>query len=219
MLDPETNSLLLLYDDTQNIYGKQKKRSFAWSSVGIQATGRTTILQKNYRNTVEALNFSYQFLSSYVGDEKGTGDLPVVKPELGGRNGAVPKVRRLADAAEEYDFIAAWIEKRIARGFKAREIAVLCRFKNQIAQFGKELKKRGIATTDMFGKQDEDSARLSTMHSSKGLEFRGVVIPDLGCMPCRDIPPDEEARLLYVALTRSTESLLVTYRTRLMQRW
>jgi hypothetical protein len=211
MLDPETNSLLLLYDDTQNIYGKQKKRAFTWSSVGIQATGRTTILQKNYRNTIEALTFSYQFLSSYVGDEKGTDDLPVVKPELGGRKGAVPKVRRLANAAEEYDFIAAWIEKRIACGFKAREIAVLCRFKHQIAQLGKELKKRGITTTDMFGKQDEDSAHLLTMHSSKGLEFRGVVIPDLGCMPCRDVPPDEEARLLYVALTRSTESLLVTY--------
>lgn len=212
MLDPETNSLLLLYDDTQNIYGKQKKRSFTWSSVGIQATGRTTILQKNYRNTVEALNFSYQFLSSYVGDEKGTEDLPVVKPELGGRNGAIPKVRRVADAAEEADYIAAWIQKRIERGYKAREIAVLCRFNNQVTQLDNELKKRGIATTTMFGNQaDADGARLLTMHSSKGLEFRGVVIPDLGCMPHASVPPDDEARLLYVAMTRSTESLLVTY--------
>ena len=49
------------------------------------------------------------------------------------------------------------------------------------------------------------------MHSSKGLEFNNVAIPDLGFMPYATVPADEEARLLYVALTRSTERLLVTY--------
>jgi hypothetical protein len=56
MVDPETNSLLVLYDSAQNIYGKSKKsRQFSFKSVGIQASGRTTILRINYRNTKQIL--------------------------------------------------------------------------------------------------------------------------------------------------------------------
>lgn len=49
------------------------------------------------------------------------------------------------------------------------------------------------------------------MHTSKGLEFNSVAIPDLGCMPYQKAGVDEEAKLLYVALTRSTDSLFVSY--------
>ena len=39
MVDPETNSLLLLYDDAQSIYKKKSGLGFTLSSVGIQAKG------------------------------------------------------------------------------------------------------------------------------------------------------------------------------------
>lgn len=212
MLDPETNSLLLLYDDTQNIYGKTKKRSFSWNSVGVQATGRTTILQKNYRNTIEALDFSYQFLSAYMGDDKGTEELPIIKPEFGGRNGAMPEVKRLANIAEEFDHIAEWVADCIKNDLTYSDIAMLCRVNIQIEQFCKELRKRGIPTNTVIGKhKKKDGITALTMHSSKGLEYPCVLIPDLSCMPHLDAEIDEEARLLYVAMTRSTERLLVTY--------
>src|SRR5690606_29003502 len=51
MVDPSTNSLLVLYDDAQSIYEPARRRKFSFSSVGIQAQGRTTILKYNYRNT------------------------------------------------------------------------------------------------------------------------------------------------------------------------
>jgi superfamily I DNA and RNA helicase len=51
MLDPETNSLLLLYDDAQSIYGQRRSSTFSFRSVGISASGRTKILKRNYRNT------------------------------------------------------------------------------------------------------------------------------------------------------------------------
>lgn len=212
MLDPETNSLLLMYDDTQNIYGKTSRRAFSWASVGIQASGRTTILHKNYRNTVEALDFSFRFLTSYIGEEQGTDEIPVVKPELAGRHGAAPKIRRLENAREEFDYLAAWIGKRLERGVAANEIAILCRFKNQIDTLKRELARRDLvaATGDEMA-AGADGVRLLTMHASKGLEFRAVAIPDLGAMPCAQVPAEDEARLLYVAMTRSTESLLVTY--------
>jgi hypothetical protein len=56
MVDPTTNSLLVLYDDAQSIYDRtQKSKNFSFKSVGIQAQGRTTILKINYRNTRQIL--------------------------------------------------------------------------------------------------------------------------------------------------------------------
>lgn len=48
MVDPETNALLVLYDDAQSIYGG-RRRKFSFKSVDVQAQGRTTILRLNYR--------------------------------------------------------------------------------------------------------------------------------------------------------------------------
>jgi hypothetical protein len=46
MVDKETNSLLVLYDDAQKIYEESRQaRKFSFASVGIQAQGRTTILR------------------------------------------------------------------------------------------------------------------------------------------------------------------------------
>jgi len=49
-----------------------------------------------------------------------------------------------------------------------------------------------------------------TMHSSKGLEFPVVAIPGLGYMPHRDYGIHEEAKLLYVAMTRAMDQLILT---------
>ncbi|HNW03225.1 MAG TPA: NERD domain-containing protein, partial [Burkholderiaceae bacterium] len=55
MVDPNTNSLLVLYDDAQSIYERARSKQFSFKSVGIQAQGRTTILKINYRNTKQIL--------------------------------------------------------------------------------------------------------------------------------------------------------------------
>ncbi len=49
-----------------------------------------------------------------------------------------------------------------------------------------------------------------TMHSSKGLEFPLVSISGLGYMPGKQHDLAAEAKLLYVAMTRSTDKLLLT---------
>lgn len=219
MIDPETNSLLLMYDDAQNIYGGGKRRVFTWSSVGINATGRSTILKVNYRNTVEALDFSYQFVSAYLDQSSSTEEIPLVHPEFGGRSGAKPEVHRLTNSAQELDHLASWLKKRAKAGIPFRQMAVLCRFNTQVDKIREGLAKKGVAVdseqvnghrTNAFNPA-EDTVKVLTMHSSKGLEFNSVVIPDLGCMPYAKAAPAEEARLLYVALTRSTESMLLTY--------
>jgi len=49
-----------------------------------------------------------------------------------------------------------------------------------------------------------------TMHSSKGLEFPIVAVSGIGNMPVNGADSVNEAKLLYVAMTRSTEKLLLT---------
>ena len=48
------------------------------------------------------------------------------------------------------------------------------------------------------------------MHSSKALEFPVVAIPGRGYMPHRDYGIHEEAKLLYVAMTRAMDQLMLT---------
>jgi superfamily I DNA/RNA helicase len=56
----------------------------------------------------------------------------------------------------------------------------------------------------------EDSIKLVTMHSSKGLEFPVVFVAGVGSMPHPHVPIQEDARLLYVAMTRAIDRLVMT---------
>ena len=56
-------------------------------------------------------------------------------------------------------------------------------------------------------KPEAQSVKLLTMHSSKGSEFSVVFIAGVGFMPNQSQAIADEARLLYVAMTRATEYL------------
>lgn len=58
---------------------------------------------------------------------------------------------------------------------------------------------------------DLSGVKLVTMHSSKGLEFPLVCIPGLGAASKHDEDLRDEARLVYVAMTRSTQELVMTH--------
>jgi superfamily I DNA/RNA helicase len=49
-----------------------------------------------------------------------------------------------------------------------------------------------------------------TMHASKGLEFPVVFIPGVGYLPNQYGEVADEARLLYVAMTRAIEVLVLS---------
>ena len=51
---------------------------------------------------------------------------------------------------------------------------------------------------------------MLTRHSSKGLEFSRVILVGLGQLRAQPEDVAEESRLLYVAMTRARECLLIT---------
>jgi len=89
-------------------------------------------------------------------------------------------------------------------------MAIIARFNTQLERLRLALTKMDIPIEPLDRASRADAVRLLPMHSSKGREFNAVVIPDLGCMPYAKVPAHAEARLLHVALTRSTERQLLT---------
>jgi len=89
IVNPATDSLLVLYDDAQNLYGQRAKRQFSFNSLGIKAQGRITMLKLNYRNTAQVL-LAYEFAKEVMQPTNGTDDdmPPLVDPSSAGRRRA-----------------------------------------------------------------------------------------------------------------------------------
>jgi superfamily I DNA/RNA helicase len=218
MIDPNTNSLLVLYDEAQNINGSVSRRKFTWKSLGIQAQGRTTILKLNYRNTLEILavarSFANELLDADAGDDDG---VPLIAPESAGRRGALPELIRVEHARDELPSLLQHIRDEQAHGRRLDDIAVLYRYGWQGDKLREALTRADIPWRAAEGKDKgslfvvKDCVKLVTMHSSKGLEFPMVIIPYLGQMPKAGEDESREARLLYVAMTRATERLLLIH--------
>src|SRR4051812_35918301 len=95
MVDPQTNSLLVLYDDAQSINRSKSRLGFSFAEVGIHARGRTTVLKLNYRNTVEVLGVACRFAREVLSPKEAEEDgIPLLVPESAGRRGELPRLAR-----------------------------------------------------------------------------------------------------------------------------
>ena len=219
MVDPDTNSLLLLYDDAQSIYSKKSQLDFSLSSVGVQARGRTTVLKLNYRNTDEILGFAYRFACRYLSPhDEGEDHVPLVVPESAGRHGPPPAVKIFSCYEEEARYVAH-IFRRLhdEQGVAWPDMCVTYRsnwmgekLQKAFQASGLPIQWLGNAKAKKQFSPGADSVKLMTMHSSKGLEFPVVAVSGVGYMPGDGADKVSEAKLLYVAMTRSTEKLLLT---------
>ena len=218
MVDPDTNSLLVLYDDAQNIYGKADRPKFTWKSVGVQAQGRTTILRINYRNTMEILSVARRFANELLDEHDDDDDgVPLIEPQSAGRRGAIPELIRVEHAADQLGAIIDCLRDEHTQGRRYSDMAVIFRNLWEGEKLHEALDRVGIPSrlADRNGKGTlfvvDDTVKLITMHSSKGLEFPLVIIPGLGSLPKPGKDEAEEARLLYVAMTRATERLVLIH--------
>ncbi len=218
MIDPDSDSLLLLYDDAQSIYHQKRGLGFSLSSVGIKAQGRTTILRLNYRNTREILNFAYQFARQYLEVHTADDDhIPLISPEAAGLNGPAPVVKQLPSEKAEINYAIACIKKWRDKGVPLRDIAVLYTSPVLGKKLALCLKNEKIPHLWMAAKKykaafdaEAEHVTLLTIHSSKGLEFHRVIILGVDLLGKEDERQKEDARLLYVGMTRAQDYLLLT---------
>jgi hypothetical protein len=216
MVNPETKSLLVLYDDAQSIYHTAKKLKFSFSSVGVQAAGRTTILKLNYRNTAEILAVARAFAAELLTAHNTEDDeAPTVQPMSTGRHGPKPILVQLPSLQKEAEYLADKLVAASKTGTPWGEMALIYRRYGVGKVLAEVLQRRDIPFQWQQAKGAgyspvHDSVKLITMHSSKGLEFSLVGIPGLGAELKEEDIVEDEARLLYVAMTRATHELVMT---------
>ena len=214
MVDPHTNSLLVLYDDAQSIYDTGEKRNFSFKSVGVQAQGRTTVLKINYRNTQEILEFAARFAKELLTPTEAEEDgVPRLLPVSAGHHGPKPLLIKLPTLKDEAKYIVEQFKAAHRDGTAWKDMAILYRNWNPVGKLINEaFAAAGIPITGHkkieFGDK-QDTVKLITFHSSKGLEFPLVAIPGVSIPSGEETATEDEARLLYVAMTRATKELLV----------
>ncbi|MHB1054179.1 MAG: DEAD/DEAH box helicase [Thiobacillus sp.] len=214
MVDPRTNALLVLYDDAQSIYHSGDKLNFSFKSVGVQAQGRTTVLKINYRNTQEILEFASHFAKELLMPSEAEEDgVPRLLPVSAGQRGPKPMLIKLPTLRDEAKYIIEQFTVAHRDGTPWKDMAILYRNWNPVGKvINDAFAAAGIPITGHknieFGDK-QDTVKLITFHSSKGLEFPLVAIPGASIPSGEEIATEEEARLLYVAMTRATKELLV----------
>jgi hypothetical protein len=214
MVDPSTNSLLVLYDDAQSIYERARSKQFSFKSVGIQAQGRTTILKINYRNTRQILHTASLVAADLLtADDKDDDGIPLLKPVSCGREGQEPLIIQLPTLQAEAEAIADHLAQAHHEGFAWGDMAVLCADTKTRDLCARTLAQRKLPVENRLGSGDFDPTsnkiKVMTMKVSKGLEFPVVALPGVGHMPAAGEDEKEAARVFYVAATRATQRLVV----------
>ncbi len=214
MVDPSTNSLLVLYDDAQSIYQRSRTQQFSFKSVGIQATGRTTILKINYRNTRQILQIASLVAADLLtADEKDDDGIPLLKPISCGRDGQAPIIIKLPSLREEALAIANQLNTAHKEGHAWGDMAILCADYSTMDTCADALHQRKLPFSVRKRAGDynpsADAIQIMTMKVSKGLEFPVVALPGVGHMPAAGEDEQEAARVFYVAATRATQRLVI----------
>lgn len=217
LLKPGRDHFVMALDGAQRIY-RGKRR---WNPPGMTAQGRTKVFDVNYRNTGEVLEDALLALGDAVqrGNSSEQGDdLDIfVMPEQAARRGPLPVRLACGSMQAEADEIAKHVAKLRDSGASPEHIAVLSGWRDLRA----ELLRRIPDAVEVRGAQRDkiaDAAGIvpvATLQMLKGLEYRHVVIGGANDIWVEDDELAEQdrqrRRLLYVAMTRASESLTVTY--------
>ncbi|MBM7660390.1 superfamily I DNA/RNA helicase [Bacillus mesophilus] len=196
-------SFIVAADKGQKIY----KTSFAWRDIGLNITGgRTKILKDSFRSTKQIIQLaaSLQQHDSIIKDDE------YVPPVLPSREGPKPVLIHCSTKESQDKEVAKAIKQIQAETPKAT-IAILTRdwrsaFRIKHSLDALRLQSQFIKKEE--GNPHEPGIKLSTYHSSKGLEFDYVMVMDLVDPNLADDVDEEqywelERRLLYVSITRA----------------
>lgn len=213
------DGLLLVGDNAQRIY----TRGYSMRNIGIDVTGRSVILAKNYRNTRQILTAGFPLVSDAWETEAKSAGLDDAKPVFSVRNGPRPAIVRCRSLEEEARFLS--IEIRYLLNFeryRPSEICILARNSAYREMAYSALKIAGVHVVHYQTRIDADdwteqeAVRVSSLHSAKGHEYAAVFIVGMveGVFPIRGLPAadvDQERALLYVGITRARDIMYLSY--------
>jgi superfamily I DNA/RNA helicase len=128
----------------------------------------------------------------------------LLKPDLVAeclRSGPKPELRQFSSPKVEAEFTREEIRRLFLEGYRADQIAVLCRRRSGVKSLTAALQGLGV--------------NVDTFHAFKGIEFDVVFLSQMDeCMLDRNGQSDEqvseERRLIYMAMTRARDRLYLS---------
>lgn len=230
-LNPETKAFLLVEDRAQSIY--KRKRTYI-QDIGLDFRGRSRVLKINYRNTQSVVEFAWKFYRAFSelrdpSEAKKIDPEEIIVPQATMRIGKKPKLIRCDSFEGEVCELIDSIKRLKGKGVKYKDILVLYRVKgayenNQWKNYLEILKEAFLneeipyywVAKDRDSKVNVDyndnSIKISTIDSSKGLDFKTVFILGAHNMPFyKEEDPYREASLFYIGMTRARDDLHISY--------
>lgn len=210
-------ALTIAADKAQNIY----RTGFSWSSVGIDIRGRSKLLDNTHRSTREIVTLAASLqMHDPIAKRKDEEYVPASPPD---KIGPLPVLFTPSSAAAELNLISK-LARELLRMTPKGSVGIVARTHQRIMEIGESLRRSNLTPEIIRSDQGDvmsPGVKLTTFHSAKGLEFDHVIVTGLseGILPERE-PMDSvdedleewlavERRLLYVAMTRARESLIL----------
>jgi hypothetical protein len=204
-----SRGVIMAGDAGQAIYGLGSP----YKRAGIDISGRTKILRTDFRTTCPIHDLAEKYRELCGPDVEGE-----AMTTHAFREGPSPELYRAATREELLKLLVEKVSLFIDKlGYDPENITVLAPGKAEVAAIQDRLGRRGIKSAnirdDSFSFTTEGLVRVSTLHSSKGLDFP-VVLLYLPSLPTAgefdEKSADSLARnLIYVAMTRAMDNLNV----------
>ena len=200
-------NIFLVGDDLQNIY------SFRGSNNNIileikkyfpKISLESMII--NYRSTPEIISIANEIQSK---NEKNLKKDMVSNID----KNLKPKILIFDNLSKEISYIITSIINDLKRGYKKKQIAILCRTNMPLYFLEEQLQKNNVKNRILTSENYlSNCISLCTIHSAKGLEWDKVYLVGMNnsYFPNPKSEIEEERRLFYVAVTRAKYNLTIT---------
>ena len=229
--DPLNGDFLIVGDGSQSIY--RKHGNFSWEDCGISpqkwrgTDSEVSInFERNYRNTPQIIALASSFACSGAAhrDNSGTGILSLLPnpKECFRSDGLKPKLRQFSDRTQEMEYVATCIRRLInsVANLEPCDFAVVypghfgvSKAVEHFSVLLEQLTKMSIQHDLVQGGTERNQERLLEGNTVKILNIKQM--KGLEQKVCFVVGVDEywndEEELLYVAMTRATDWLYLTW--------
>lgn len=196
-------NFFLVGDDWQNIYSWRGSNVQYFLTLAYDPEVAVYKMENNYRTGYNIVTFAMGFLKP-------------VKEKI--KKKVIPKNKNLGVLIERDSIDIPYIISEILKDKDFGQWFILTRTNSQIEDVQRSLKNYGIpsdtfkksdlSTNELKNKMKENTVKVLTVHSAKGLENTNVAV--IGVNPVYD----EERRVAYVAATRAKNKLIWCYKNR-----
>ncbi|MBO3084747.1 UvrD-helicase domain-containing protein [Cellulomonas fengjieae] len=182
------DAFLLVGDGQQTIY----PGGYTLAEIGVDIAGRGVVLDANYRNTQQILDFASRLVA---GDEYAEIDGVIgrgERPARVEREGPQPTLVRCGSWAQREKHLIAHVQTVLRTvGTGPGDIGVLCLSRHAVRASAAALRKAGIPVTELtaYDGRPTDGVKVGTIKRAKGLEFKQVLLPDVRQDDVSTTPP------------------------------